>query len=300
MRIGYPCQNLSIGCTSARTFRLASYSPQRLIATVEQNLACLAQILEWNAGHGILFFRITSDLVPFASHPVCRVSWQPRFAREFAAIGRFLRERNMRVSMHPDQFTLLNSPDRGVHARSVRELAYHAELLDLLGTNAEAKVQIHVGGAYGDKAGSLARFCRRWERLDAAILRRLAVENDDRLYTLADCLRLHAATGLPVILDVFHHELLNEGEPLAQALEAAARTWKKGDGVPIVDYSEQQPGARRGAHAEAIDLARFRHFLAESRPIDCDVMLEIKDKERSALRALRAVRGNRRMAGGDL
>ncbi len=291
MRIGYPCQNLSIGCTSARTFRLASYSRERLVETVSANIACLERILQFNLENRILFFRITSDLVPFASHPICRVRWQRMFASEFARIGRFIKRNGMRVSVHPDQFTLINSRKLDIFRRSVRELVYHARLLDLMGLGLEAKLQIHVGGVYGDKAASMSRFIERFKELPVEVRRRLAVENDDVSYTLADCLEIHRATGVPVIFDVFHHSLNSSGESLRRGVELAASTWKRRDGALIVDYSEQQGGARRGSHAQSIDVGRFRRFLAETRTVDFDVMLEIKDKERSALKAMMTARG---------
>ena len=117
--------------------------------------------------------------------------------------------------MHPDQFTLVNSPDPEIFKRSAAELAYHARVLDLLGLDLTARIQIHVGGVYGDKAASLDRFCRRFERLPAAVRRRLAVENDDRLYRVSDCLLISRRTGVPVIFDSFHHRLNSGGEGVA-------------------------------------------------------------------------------------
>ncbi|WP_245618772.1 hypothetical protein [Methanogenium cariaci] len=146
MKIGYPCINQSLSCRSSRTFRLRSYTDERLLLTVTENLRCLEDILRYNADHGILFFRITSDLVPFASHPVCTADWQDAFREDFAALGTFIREREMRISMHPDQFILLNAKDPEVFGRSVHELAYHAEVLDLLNLDMTAKIQLHIGG----------------------------------------------------------------------------------------------------------------------------------------------------------
>ncbi len=132
MRIGYPCINRSIGCTGNRTFRLASYSDRRHLETVQSNISCLARILAWNLAHEILFFRITSDLVPFASHPVCTSGWQNHAADDLAGIGDFISASGIRISMHPDQFIILNSPDPRLTERSISELAYHAEVMDLM------------------------------------------------------------------------------------------------------------------------------------------------------------------------
>jgi len=287
MKIGYPCLNRTIGCTPSRTFRLRSYSPARLQETVRQNLECLGRILEFNLAKGLLFFRITSDLVPFASHPVCTFPWQEEFAGRFIALGSLMRRNGMRISMHPDQFTLINSPDPDIFRRSAAELAYHAEVLDLLGLDRTARIQIHGGGVYGDKIASLERFCARFEQLDEKIRRRLAVENDDRQYSIADCLQISRRTGIPVLFDSFHHQLNGNGEALGTAWRQAAATWGTSDGLPMIDYSSQKKGERKGRHAESIDLEDFAGFIAAGEGLDFDIMLEIKDKERSALRARR-------------
>jgi UV DNA damage endonuclease len=285
VKIGYPCLNRSIGCTPSRTFRLASYSAERLVETVRWNLGCLERILEFNRDNGLLFFRITSDLVPFASHPVCAFPWAKEFARRFAALGAFIRQHGMRISMHPDQFTLINSPDEEIFRRSVAELDYHARVLDLLGLDRSARIQIHAGGVYNDKAASIDRFCARFERLPETVRRRLVVENDDRLYRVADCLLISRRTDVPVLFDSFHHQLNSRGESTVEGLAMAAATWKRADGLPMVDYSSQKKGERTGSHTEHIDLQHFARFVKATAGIDFDIMLEIKDKEQSALRA---------------
>ena len=243
------------------------------------------RILEFNARNDLLFFRITSDLIPFASHPVCRFDWQTHFARRFSDIGRLVRRHGMRISMHPDQFIVINSPNAEIAENSFRELRYHAEVLDLMGLDLSAKIQIHVGGVYGDRPRSMARFAGRYGRLGVAIRKRLVVENDERSYALADCLELSVETGIPVLFDAFHHQVHNHGESRAEALRLAAQTWKQADGPPMVDYSQPAPGKPEGSHATSINIRQFRRFLSETSPLDFDVMLEIKDKEKSALKA---------------
>jgi UV DNA damage endonuclease len=256
------------------------------VETVEQNLNCLDTVLRWNVEHGIGFFRVTSDLVPFASHPVCRYDWPRHFRDRFRSLGRFICKHRTRISMHPDQFVLLNALDEKIVESSVRELDYHAQVLDLMELPLSARLQIHVGGVYGDKQASIQRFVERYIRLPSAARRRLVVENDDRSYTVADCLEVNRRTGVPVLFDTFHHRLNGNGEGLGAALASCAATWRRSDGPPMVDYSSQEPGQRKGRHAEQIDRRDFRRFLAQARGINCDVMLEIKDKEKSALEAL--------------
>ena len=287
MKIGYPCINLTVKCKGNRTFRLKSYSEERLIQTVQNNLDCTLEMLRFNVKHHILFFRITSDLVPFASHPICEFNWQGFFQHKFAEIGDFIKTHGIRISMHPDQFTLINSLDIGVFEKSLEELRYHAQVLDFMGLNTSAKIQIHVGGVYGDREKSIARFIERFARIDEGVKRRLVVENDDRAYRVEDCLRIHAETGIPVLFDVFHHEANNSGKPVREVFDLVAATWRHGDGIPMVDYSSQKRGERKGRHAESIDLEGFREFLEDTKPLDFDLMLEIKDKERSALKAIK-------------
>lgn len=286
MKIGYPCINWTIGCKGNRTFRLKSYSEERLIETVQNNLNCLSKMLQFNLRHEILFFRVTSDLIPFASHPICKFKWQEHFREELKTIGDLIQDNNIRISMHPDQFILINSLDFEVFEKSVKELEYHTQVLDLMGLDASAKVQIHVGGVYGDKARSMERFVSRYQKLEKIIGRRLVIENDDRLYNLKDCIQLSAETGVPVLFDVLHHKLNNTGEKIEKAFELFAPTWKEEDGLPMVDYSTQQKDKLKSKHAHSIDLKHFKNFLTKTKRFDFDIMLEIKDKEASALKAV--------------
>ncbi|MFN3534945.1 MAG: UV DNA damage repair endonuclease UvsE, partial [Desulfatiglandales bacterium] len=213
------------------------------------------------------------------------------FEEDFARIGRFIRNTGMRISMHPGQYTLLNSPrPEVVSAAQQKDLHYHGRILDLLGLDRRAKIQIHLGGIYGDKKSALLRFVQRLQGLRPEVRERLVVENDERLFNLEDCLWLSRETGLPVLLDVFHREIYPDGRTLPEALGEAAATWGPEDGPPMVDYSSPLLGGRQGSHGHTLEEEHFRRFLMESRPHDFDLMLEVKDKERSALRALEIIK----------
>jgi len=294
MRIGYPCTNRTLGCRGGRALRLASFSLERLDEVVSGNLRCLETMLHFNVEHGIRFFRISSDLIPFASHSEIEPPWRHLYARAIAELGPLIQQEGIRIDMHPAQYTVLNSPDEKVLKNTMRDLVYHVGVLDEMGLDRTAKVQIHLGGVYGDREASLARFIARAKLLPETIRRRLVIENDERSFGLADCLRAADGAHLPVLLDVYHHRLKNAGESLEDTLAAAAETWSAADGVPIVDYSSPLPGGRFGQHAETLD-DDFGAFLAASREVDVDVMLEIKDKELSALRAVELARGDPRL-----
>jgi UV DNA damage endonuclease len=304
MKIGYPCINNSISRNSPSTFRLASYSEHKLAQTIEGNLIHLNQILKYNVKNNLLFFRISSDLIPFASHPICELNWCKHFQTEFVQTGDFIKKHNIRISMHPDQFVILNSPNSKIVENSINELKYQCRVLDEMGLDATAKVQIHVGGVYGNKVEAINRFTRIFNDssrlIDNAIKKRLVIENDDRLYSLKDCLSINQETSIPIVFDSFHHELLNNEEPIRIALEKAMSTWKMSrDGFPIVDYSSQnsvkgkENKRRKGKHAERIDLILFKKFLEQTQNLDFDIMLELKDKEKSALKALDIKRTNK-------
>lgn len=289
MKIGYPCINRSIGCTANGTFRLSSYSEQKMIEIIRNNLLCLKKTLQWNLEHGLLFFRIGSSLIPFASHPICTFDWQQYFQEDLQQIGNFIKQHKMRISTHPDQFVLINAQDISIVEKSIAELKYHAELLNLLGLAKDAKIQIHVGGVYNDKNAAKERFIKQYKPLSESIKARLVIEHDHNRFSFQDCFEIYQQTGIPIIVDILHHELLNNSESIQTIMQNAATTWQTHDGIPMIDYSSQKVGGIKGAHAESIDKTHFLHFLEQVQDFDFDCMLEIKDKEKSALEAIKLI-----------
>lgn len=284
MKIGYPCINLTLPCTCSSTFRLRNFSRERFLKTVENNLNCLFEILKWNKERNIQFFRISSGLIPFADHPVCKIDWQKIFKKDFLEIGEYIKKNKMRVSMHPDHFTILNSLNEDIVKKSIKTLEYHNDILDLMELNYTHKMQIHVGGVYGDKETSKKRFVRNYKNLPLKIKKRLVLENDDRSFSLKDCLEVSKDSGIPVLFDVFHHSILNNGESIKEGLTLASKTWKKDDGPILIDFSTQGKNKKKGAHAGYIDKKVFNKFLKKNQKIKKDIMLEAKMKDKALLR----------------
>lgn len=294
MKIGYPCINLSLDCRSSRTFRLKNYSEKRLKEIVKSNLDCLLNILRYNKENRIYFFRISSDLIPFASHPIMNFDWQKYFKSDFLQIGQFIKKNKMRITMHPGQYTVLNSINQKVYKNSLLDLVYHVEVLDLMELDSKAKIQIHIGGVYQNKQESINRFIERYNYLDDNIKRRLIIENDEKSYNLNDCFQIHEKTGIPIVFDVYHHECYNSGDTLTEAFESFSKTWKEKDGIPIVHYSSQKVEGKKGNHAQTIDINHFHEFFENSTDFDFDLMFEIKDKENSVLKALEYIKNDPR------
>ena len=291
MKIGYPCVNYSIGKKTVSTFRLSSYSEERLIHCINYNLATLSEILRFNINNNFMFFRISSGIIPFASHPICKFDWKDYFKSDFTKIGQLIKKYNIRISMHPDQFVLINAKNQDIVANSVKELEYHTELLDAMGLDHSAKVQIHIGGIYGDKERSKKQFIANYKNLlSEEIKKRLVIENDDHLYDLKDCIEIHEYTNIPILFDVFHHICFNSNLSVNDALQRASSTWNHNkDGIMMIDYSNQESNQRKGKHSKTLDIKQFEKFILSVSNCDFDIILELKDKEKSAQKAIKVI-----------
>jgi UV DNA damage endonuclease len=267
MRVGYACVNTQLP-SAARSMRLANATPERLREVTAMNLDALETILRWNIEHDIRVFRISSNTIPFGSHPVNTVPWWEEFAPRFADLGALMD--GMSISTHPAQYTVLGSVRPEVVEASLAELEYQALLLRSFRLDASHKMVIHL-------SGTPERFLAAVERLSPDARARLVVENDER-WSLEDVLAL----GLTTVFDVFHHRL----RPSLPELDVRAATLLAGETWTTrqeVHFSTQDPGKRPGAHSATLDPEAFAEFARSVGDLDIDCVLEVKDKERSAL-----------------
>lgn len=290
-RLGFVASVLSENLTTSRTCRLSNATPLRLRELTAQNLAALDRVLSFLDREDIRLYRISSNLIPFASHPINTVKWWTEFAADFRHLGSRIRRLGVRVSMHPGQYTVLNSPSPAIVAAAFAELKYQARLLDALGTGRSSKIVIHVGGLYGGtESDAIARFIERAQRLPKGVLERLVIENDDRLFDADEVLTVHRALGIPVVFDWLHHQANPCARPVADVLNDIFNTWTAADGRPKIHMSSQAAGGPPGAHANDVAVADVLAFLrvAPQKPFDC--MLEAKEKDRALLRLRKALR----------
>ena len=199
-RLGYACINLSLDATTSRTARLATIEKkgiQFLKDLILKNIDDLKTILLNNAGRGILFYRISSDLIPHITNPKLSTGFTLDFARKkLSEAGAIARKYNMRLTFHPGQFTLLSSENEKVTSNSIRDIVYHADVLVAMGcTPGDGSVIIlHGGGTYGDKKSAIGRIKSNYYKIPEYARRYIAFENDEKSYSPDDLLPICGRT----------------------------------------------------------------------------------------------------------
>lgn len=293
MRLGFVVKPLARPELKSHDSRRWQNSPHLSVS-----LAYLRDIFAYLASAGIAMYRMADDLAPYATHPE-----MPQFhgqvadcAAELADLGAHARAAGLRLSFHPAQYVLLNSPDEGLVARSVAELAVQASILDDMGLGSEAVSVTHLGGVYGDPDAARERFVRTFAALPEAISRRLVLENDDTRFGVADALWVHQRTGIRLVFDNLHHRLCNPGGlPPREALAACLATWAAAvrpkihfstprtewriEGDPAGDEA-QLKRTRWNYHSDYVNPFEFIDFMTQAEGLrEFDIMLEVRAKD---------------------
>ncbi len=288
MAIGYACIHIGSEMTKLSRIRLANASEENLRRIITANLDAMKDIIQYNIENDIKLFRISSDIIPLGSHPEIQYKWWEDYQDQLRFLGNKIKNANIRVSMHPGQYTVLNSPNEEVFKRAAADLAYHCSFLDVLGSDATCKIVLHIGGAYADKKEAIKRFVQKYHNLDSRIKNRLVVENDDKIFNIEDVLYISEQTGLPVVFDYLHHETNSPQRDLSAYdwIEVCSETWGNTDGRQKIHYSQSDSSLARGAHSKHIRPQEFMQFFNSLRNKDIDLMLEVKDKNLSAVQCI--------------
>ncbi|MCM2267113.1 MAG: UV DNA damage repair endonuclease UvsE [Elusimicrobiales bacterium] len=250
----------------------------RLAGLCRENAAALAAAINYCAANGIGSFRVNSQVLPLKTHPragydLAALPGGPEIIKDFKNCGALARKLKVRLTFHPDQFILLSSEKAGVTESSIKELDYQAQVAGWIGADV---INIHGGGAYGDKAAALARAGAVLEKLSPAVRARLALENDDRIYSPADLLPFCRAHKVPFVYDVHHHRCLPDALSVEEVTRQALKTW---DREPLFHLSSPRDGwggADPRPHHDYIDPGDFP---ACWRRLDATIEVEAKAKE---------------------
>ncbi|MGD9605047.1 MAG: UV DNA damage repair endonuclease UvsE [Bacilli bacterium] len=286
MNIGYACLALGVLHTDYHTCRINNANKENLITLIKYNLTSFENIIDYNIKNDLHLFRISSDLIPFGSNSVNSLLWWDLFKDDFNRIGEKIRNHNIRVSCHPGQYTVINSPSQEVVNRAFDDLIYHERILSSLGTASSSKIVLHIGGIYGNKEEAKKRFVQNFLLLPQSVKQRLIIENDDKSYNIEDVLEISEQINIPVVFDNLHHFLNPPKKYLTDQewINLCKYTWKSQDGNQKIHYSEQDPIKKAGSHSFIINPDTFIAWFKELKRDDLDVMLEVKDKNISAIK----------------
>lgn len=285
VNLGYACINLTLaneGITTNRSMIKKTFMERGIAYASElalSNVQALYKIVEWNAANNIAVFRVTSELFPWASE--YKLSDLPAF-KEIRELLEATGKLPVRLSCHPGPFNKLAGSGLTL-SNTIKDLEIHAEIFDLMKLSVSPwnKINIHVGGAYGDKEATLKRFAQNVALLSDSLRARLTVENDDKpgLYTVKDLEMVHQLTGLPVVFDYFHHRLHPGHQTEEEAFLSAYNTWPV---KPVFHFSSsrkeyENPEAKKEAHSDWV------HDTINTYGKEIDIVLETKMKELSLL-----------------
>ncbi len=285
MNIGYACITIGLKDTSMKKCLLKNVNDQLLLSTIKHNLNSLEKQIDYNINNNIKLFRIGSDLIPFGSSKINNLDWQLIFKDKFHDIAKKIKDNHIRVSMHPGQYTVLNSLTELTVENAILDLKYHTAILDSLETDQSCKIILHVGGVYGDKEEAIKRFINNYELLPQSVKNRLVIENDDKSYNVKDVLRISDAIKIPVVYDNLHYALNPADINLSDSewIHECGKTWTIKDGKQKIHYSQSNPNKKSGSHSESIAIDEFLSFHKTLKD-DIDIMLEVKDKNVSAIK----------------
>ncbi|MFC3038830.1 UV DNA damage repair endonuclease UvsE [Virgibacillus xinjiangensis] len=290
-RLGYVAMSVNVkNCSPSQTMTYKRFQQiedkeaavSRLERIAESNFQNSLRLLKHNLAHDIKFFRLSSRLVPLATHEeLAGWDYLEAIRDDMRAVGNFAQKHNMRLDFHPDHFVVLNSTKDGVFNASVKNLIHHAQLLKGMGIDLTHRSVLHVGGTYKNKPRALEQFISNWAHVPAGIQKMLMIENDDKSFNLQDCLFLGEKLGIPVVFDYHHHLANHEDVNWESHWDRVIGTWESSPLPLKMHISSPKSDQAFRSHADFVDSDMFMRFLKEvngSVP-QMDCMIEAKKKD---------------------
>jgi len=298
VRFGFVAMSLELHDASpSKTISYTNYAKltndrsrlYRLKKLTEENLNNTLRIMINAHANGIEVYRITSKLVPLSTHKdVIDWDYTSELSQQFQRIKQYLEETGIRISAHPDHFTVLTSPRKEVVEASIRDLIYHDRILSAMGKGSEGKLVLHIGGVYKDKEKAIDIFKSNFSALPQNIRERIILENDDKSYTASETLKLCQELHIPMVFDVHHHLCNPDGLTVEELLDPVFNTWENQSLPPKIHYSTPKSQSSIRSHADYVDSEAFYEFLLKAKKLNknFDVMLEAKNKDVALLKLM--------------
>ena len=242
------------------------------------NSEALIKSLEFCDTNNIACFRVNSQILPIKTHSkygydISELPEHKHIIKRFKNCGKYAKVNDIRISFHPDQFVVLNSPDSEIVKKSIAELEYQTEVAEWVGADV---INTHGGGAYGDKSSALSRFAQNLNHLSNRARDRLTIENDDRVYTTHDLLTLCKSESIPLVYDVHHHRCNRDNLTVEEATEKSIETW---DRLPMFHISSPIEGWGGPNPRTHHDYINFQDFPVCWINLNVTIEVEAKAKE---------------------
>lgn len=294
IRLGYVSISKSLeNVTSSHSVSYTNFlkynqDVNKIYEAIDKNLHDLEEIIDYNIKNNIHFYRLTSNLIPLATHKEVRFSYLTRFEKQFKNIARKIKEHSIRVDIHPDQFTVLNSTNKEVLENTFRILKHQYEILQALEIK-DKIIILHVGSNVFGKEKSIQRFVKNFQKLPSYIKECIAIENDDKIFNIEDVLNLCKTLKVPCVLD-YHHHICNgkENINIKELYHDIFSTWKIN---PKIHFSSPKNKTKKNfrSHHDYINVDSFIKFIEEVKtyPFDIDIMIEAKEKDEALFRLVR-------------
>lgn len=268
-----------------------NYNTSKLLEITKNNLDSLYKIIKYNVKNNFHFYRLTSKLVPLATHDKVNFDYITPFLDKYKKIGKLINDNNIRVDTHPDQYAVLNSMDSKIVKNTVEILEYHYKIMDALGIK-DKIIILHVGSSACGKKASITRFINNFNKLPDHIKKCITVENDDKVYNIKDVLELCHKINVPMVLDYHHFICNNEKEDINDYLKEIINTW---DGkLPKMHFSSPKSKLKKEfrSHSDYINKECFIEFIniLKKQDKDIDIMLEAKAKDDAISRLVRCLK----------
>lgn len=268
-----------------------NYNTSKLLEITKNNLDSLYEIIKYNVKNNFHFYRLTSKLVPLATHDKVNFDYITPFLDKYKKIGKLINDNNIRVDTHPDQYAVLNSIDSKIVKNTVEILEYHYKIMEALGIK-DKIIILHVGSSACGKKASITRFINNFNKLPDHIKKCIAVENDDKVYNIKDVLELCHKINVPMVLDYHHFICNNEKEDINDYLKEIIDTW---DGkLPKMHFSSPKSKLKKEfrSHSDYINKECFIEFIniLKKQDKDIDIMLEAKAKDDAISRLVRCLK----------
>lgn len=296
IRLGYACisktlSNVTTSSTVTYTTFQKNKDYKKIDTAIKSNLNALKEILTYNIKNNIHFFRLSSKLIPLATKSDVIFDYIDPYKDYYNSIAKIIKDNKLRIDFHPDEFCVLNSTKSEVVKNSIAILEYHYNLLKALEIKNKILV-LHIGGNTFGKKNSISRFINNFNTLSKDIQESIAIENDDKIFNIRDCVYISKNINVPVILD-YHHHICNHDElDINDYLKDILSSWH--NTTPKMHFSSPKNKTKKDfrSHNDYINVDAFINFIDILRPFnhDVDIMIEAKAKDEALFRLVRELK----------